>query len=374
MIEGVLIGLASISILLCIWQWIAARRFPLREPRQIDSPVPLSVLKPLKGADAETEACLRSWFEQEYSGPVELLFGIADEDDPAGVLARKLAAHYPGRRSQLVLCHPVLGPNAKVSSLCYLAREAAFEHLVISDDDVEIPRGFLEQLVEPFSRGVALVNAVYILRPLNFPMALEAVAVNADFWTQVLQGNTLKQMDFGLGAVMATTKAELARIGGLENLLSHLADDFQLGNRIARAGGKLELCTVPVTCWSGEQSAWKVWQHQLRWARTIRFCKPFPYFMSILSNGTLWPLLAWLATPNWGTAVLAQAGILVRMLSAKSNYRKLTGDNGWLAFGLAPLKDLLGTIVWALAFAGNTVNWRGLRYRVSRGGKLTPLA
>ena len=375
MVEIILIALAVLSIALNLWQWQAGRRFPMRRRLAASQPLaPLSILKPLRGADSETEACLRSWFAQTYPAPVELLFGVADETDPACAIVRKLAPDFPERVSKLVICSPLLGANGKVSSLCYLAKEATHEHLVISDADVEVPRDFLEQLLVPLQDGAGLVNCFYMLRPLNVPMALEAVAVNADFWTQVLQATTLKPMDFALGAVMATTQSRLAKAGRFESLLDDLADDYQLGNRIAKAGGRLEICPQPVTCWTGEQSPREVFLHQLRWARTIRVCQPAPYFFSILNNATLWPLLALLGAPGATTQVVAQAAILLRVLTAKSNYQRLTGENGWIAFGLAPLKDLLAAVIWIMSWTSREVIWRGQRFRVDSGGKLAPRA
>lgn len=376
MISGVLLAMAAASILLNLWQWFAGGRFPLWVKAAHPGPLPpLSILKPLKGADSQTEGCLRSWFKQDYPAEMELLFGVADENDPVCHLVRKLAVEFPHRPSKLVVCSPILGPNAKVSAVCYMTSVARHEHLVISDDDVDAPQGFLEQLAISLVSGAALVNCFYMMRPLNFAMAVEAVAVNADFWTQVLQGNMLKEMDFALGAVMATSKQTLQKIGGFETLLNDLADDYRLGHRIAGTGGKLALCPIPVTCWTDELSARKVWNHQLRWARTIRFCRPLGYFASILSNATLWCALAWVFAPFSASAQwTASAGLLVRALTARANYARMTRDNGWLAFGLAPVKDALGAMIWALAFLGTTVTWREQRFRVYRGGKLTPTA
>lgn len=375
MIGPVLAGTALVSCALNIWQWVAGRSFPVGKKRAPGTPLPaLSVLKPLKGADAETESCLRSWFEQEYPAEVELLFGAANENDPAAEIVRRIAGGYPHRKSKLVICSPVLGANAKVSNLCYLAGEAKHEHLVVSDADVEVAPGFLEELAGAFETGAHLVNCFYIMRPMNTAMAVEAVAVNADFWTQVLQGNTIREMDFALGAVMATTRTQLGQIGGFESMLDYLADDYQLGNRVAKAGGRLTICPTPVTCWSEPQGWREVWRHQLRWARTIRACAPAGYFFSILANGTIWPLLTLAAAKGPAALWIAQAALLTRALTAKANYERLTGAHGWLAFGLAPVRDLMGAAIWAQSFLGSRITWRGQRFRVERGGKLTPLA
>lgn len=368
--------LAFLSIVLNLWQWWAGRRFPLHEQPEASSFSPgVSILRPCKGADSETAACLESWFLQKHSGDYEILFGVASENDPVCGVIRGLISKHPDRDARLLICQPILGTNAKVSSLCYLERKARFEHLVIADQDVYVKSNFLGSLIQPLSdKSVGLVNCFYILeQPRNLGMRLESVAVNADFWSQVLQGNMLKPMDFALGAVMATRKSNLAQIGGFQALLDYLADDYQLGHRIAEAGAKVDLSRVPVHCRSEEQTFIDVWKHQLRWARTIRVCQPGPYFLSILSNGTLWPLLACALHSPLSTALLA-VGLSVRMITAAGNYRRLTREPGWSAFLLAPIKDLLQTVVWALSFLGNEITWRGQRFSVDKGGKLTPAA
>lgn len=402
LIAWILLALAVLSVLLNFWQWYAALRFEFadekgigshaetlrKENRSLEREAPgtahssrpayapsLSILRPVKGCDSETERCLESWFQQDYGGNSEILFGVASETDPICDVVRRLINKYPQQAAELLICKPILGANAKVSSLCYLAKRARHEVIVISDQDVLVSGGFLSNLVLPLQeKTVGLVNCFYILaNPRSVPMRLEAVAVNADFWSQVLQGNMLKPMDFALGAAMATTKSRLADIGGFEGLLDYLADDYQLGNRIARTGARLVICPEPVECRSDPPSASAVWKHQLRWARTIRVCQPSPYFFSILSNGTFWPLLGLIGNGPRGIAVLSTA-LLIRCLTAAWNSAKLTRENGWISGILAPLKDLFQVAIWALAFTGNEIVWRDQRFRVDRGGKLTPLA
>lgn len=397
----VLAALALLSLAITLWQWLAARRFPLHH-RAVDiSFAPgVTLLKPLKGLDPETRGCLESWFRQDYRGPVQLLFGVADEKDSVCILVRKLIAEHPQANAQLVLCPEQLGPNAKVSTLVHLERLAQHEHLVISDADTRVPPDFLAQVVQPLRDPQAgLVNCFYALtNPTTLAMQWEAVAVNADFWSQVLQSRTLKPLDFALGAVMATRRQQLNEIGGFRALVDYLADDYQLGNQIARRGYRIELCSVVVECREREQGWREVWAHQLRWARTIRVCQPVPYFFSILSNATWWGTLAiassWSITRGappevWTTAVqstwhtiligagiaLFQIAVVIRPVAGNEWARKLVGaapPEGQLLLPL--LKDLLQVPIWALAFLGNTVVWRGQRLRVLPGGKLVPSA
>ncbi len=399
----ILAALASLSLALALWQFVVAMRFPLHQ-RVADKSFtpPVTLLKPLKGADAETLRCLESWLTQDYAGAVQILFGVESATDPVCELVRRLLAARPGREAQLVICSESLGSNAKVSTLIQLQRLTRHDLITVSDADVRVAPDLLTNMVSPLrDPAVGLVNCFYQLaNPATLAMQWEAIAINADFWSQVLQSRSIKPLDFALGAVMATTRQQLEAIGGFNALVDFLADDYQLGNRIAKRGGRVVLSPVVVECWDSPKNWSEVWRHQLRWARTIRACQPLPYFFSILGNATLWPLL-WViaaivtASETSGTTTVSGATVsvvvslhplsqallfalviwLARALTAMRQESRLTRSHShWAFFWLVPVKDLLNVAVWALAVLGKTVEWRGQRYRVQRGGKLVKIS
>ena len=370
--------LALLSLGLTLWQWLAARRFPLHQRVADKSFAPaVTLLKPLKGCDPETAACLRSWFTQVYAGQIQIIFGVADAADPVCATVQKLIAEFPQRDAQLVLCPEELGSNAKVSTLVQLERRAAHEILVISDADVRVPPDFMANAVAPLrAETIGLVNCFYRLaNPATTAMRWEAIAVNADFWSSVLQARSLAPLDFALGAAMLTRRKNLAGCGGFAALVDCLADDYQLGHRLARAGGRIELSPVVVECWDKPMDWAQVWWHQLRWSRTIRMSKPAAYFFSVLSNATLWPLL-WLALrPSAFAAEIFAVCLAVRICAALDLQKKLTGDRaGDFWFWLVPVKDLLQAALWLAAFLGRTIEWRGGRYRLRRDGTMEKIS
>jgi ceramide glucosyltransferase len=374
-VNATLGALALLSLLLLLWQWLVAWRFPLHQ-RLIQAPsfTPgLTLLKPLKGCDSSTEACLRSWFAQDYPGKVQIILGVAAAEDPACEVVRRLLLEFPATDAQLVVCGPLPGANLKVSKLERLERLAKYEVLVISDADVRAPPDLLTNLMAPLQRPeVGLVNCFYRLaNPTTLAMRWEAVAINADFWSQVLQSRSLKPLDFALGAVMATRRRQIQELGGFEALANCLADDYQLGYRIARHGHRIALSTIVVECWSEPMSWDAVWKHQLRWARTIRVCQPLPYFFSVLSNPTFWPLLWLIANPIRPVLALSLGCWVLRMWIAWDLQRRLTQTwaSGWCAW-VALAKDLLQVAIWLLAFLGNRIEWRGERMRLRRDGTL----
>lgn len=390
-------SIALLSIALLIWQWLAALRFPLHRRTGDHSFAPaVTLLKPLKGCDAGTEDCLRSWFVQDYTGPTQILFGIAAANDPAGDVVRKLLREFPERDAQLIVCDQSLGANGKVSTLVQLEPQAKHEIVVVSDADVRVPPDFLANAIGPLRHPeVGLVNCFYRLaNPTTLAMQCEAIAINADFWSQVLQARSLRPLDFALGAVMITRRRLLDEIGGFKSLVNCLADDFQLGNQIARRGKRVELSTVVVECWDPPAGWRPAWKHQLRWARTIRVSRPRAYFFSVLSNVTLWALLwplaasgkviAHMAWPSYGGSGSLTAGLqfafavavgmvfmLMRMVVVYDLLRRLARSPAYADYlWLVPIKDLLQAAIWLGAFTGNRVEWRGEKFKLRRDGTM----
>jgi ceramide glucosyltransferase len=372
----VLAALTALSLLLNLWQWVVALRFPLH--RRIAHPVfspSVTLLKPLKGADDHTLRCLQSWLTQDYPALVQIVFGVASDQDPVCEIVRRLIAENPKTDARLVICRESLGANAKVSSLIQLHAVAKHEIIIVSDADVLVPADFLRNVVAPLQDdSVGLVNCFYRLANPSTPaMRWEAIATNADFWSQVLQGESIAPLDFALGAVMALRRDTLVKIGGFEALADYLADDFQLGNRIVRmTERKIALCPVVVDCLDAPINCKQAWAHQLRWARTIRVSKPAPYFFSILGNATLWPLLFALFAPSKISLVALLLCVFIRIVNAQTLQTRLGPVPGQaLFFWMVPVKDLLQFAVWAAAFFGNRIAWRGEHFRLKRDGRLT---
>ena len=375
LLTWILGGLSFLSILLFCWQWLVARRFVFGAQPVSKIWVPgITLLKPLKGADAFTRDCLRSWLSQDYHGPVQILFAVNSETDPACLVVREVMGEFPQVKAELVICQNLRGTNAKMAKLAEISERIQNPVVVVSDADVRIPAGFLKQLIPPLEDSkVGLVHCFYqMANPANVAMELEAVAMNVDFWSQVLQAKSLKPLDFAMGAVMALRKETLNEIGGFAVLQNCLADDYQLGNRIARRGYRIEICPVVVECWD-EPSGWRsVWKHQLRWARTIRVCQPLPYFFSILANPLLWPAVWVCGCPTlWIAWAAVAVAILLRLVGSWDLQRKLTKRPPQMsAFWLPVLKDVLQVSIWIAAFSGSTVEWRGQRMVLKRDGTL----
>jgi ceramide glucosyltransferase len=374
-------ALAVLSVALTFWQFFAARKFPLHQ--RIADPAfspAISLLKPLKGCDDTTAASLETWFNQNYAGATQILFGVANADDPVCKLVHELIQKYPKTDAQLIVCGETLGANAKISTLIQLEKLAKHDLILFSDADVRVPPDFLSNAVAPLRRPeIALVNCFYRLaNPSTSAMQWEAVAINADFWSQVLQSRTLRPLDFALGAAILLRRKSLAAAGGFSAVANCLADDYQIGRKITRGGGQIAICPVVVECWDAPTNWRGVWKHQLRWARTIRVCQPLPYFFSILNDATLWPLLWFivaLLSKTWCAPLTAIALVLLRIALAQNLQRRFLGSHQKPApFWLVPVKDLLQAAIWAAAFFGDKIEWRGKKMRLLRNGELEELS
>src|SRR5260221_3972160 len=189
-LDSIFGALAVLSFALLLWQWLAAKKFPIHKKIADSHFAPaITLFKPLKGCDDTTFESLESWFKENYAGQMQILLGVADAHDPVCKIVQELLQKNSGADSQLVVCAENLGANAKVSTLAQLERLAKHDLILISDADVRVPPDFLANFVAPLrDEKIGLVNCFYRLaNPTTIAMQWEAIAINAEFWSQVLQ-------------------------------------------------------------------------------------------------------------------------------------------------------------------------------------------
>lgn len=335
----------------------------------------ITVFKPLKGLSPLSRECLTSFLSQDYHS-YQVLFGVRDPDDPVLALLRELARTYPQCDLSVVICPEDLGLNPKISTLLQLMPRARYDLLVIADGDVLVGPDYLAQVAAAFRQpGVGLVSCPYRAGPSHtLGSALEALTIAADFIPSVAVANYVEGIRFALGATMALTRQALSAIGGLAPLADFLADDYQLGFRVAQTGLQVKILPYVVETCNPEMSCRDYLAHQLRWARTYRICRPAGYLAYGITHALVYSLAillsAGLAPWAWG---LAAATLVLRSaLAGFSERRGLQGSLPLWAFALLPVKDLLAFGLWLASFLGNRVNWGGRSFRVTPEGKLAP--
>jgi ceramide glucosyltransferase len=382
---------------------VAARVFLSRRRAMLAS-VPahtpgVSVMKSLKGLDPGMMDAFRSHCTQTYAGDFELLFGVSSLDDPAAAAVGQLKTEFPERTIRLVECPERLGTNGKVSTLVQLAEHARFNYLLINDSDITVGPRYLERVMACFDAGpseakapdrfaavdmraeartlqpkpVGLVTALYRGQAHGtLPSRFEALGIATDFQAGVLLSKMIEGgLHYGLGSTLAVRREALEKAGGLRALVDHLADDYEMGARVDKAGYRVELSAtvvetaVPAYKWRGFVD------HQLRWLRTVRDARPGGYVGLLFVHGLAWALLNVIASGLSPLSLwLLAMSLFLRLGLAMTVGAEVLGDRQVLAYlWLLPLRDAVAMGLWVAGFAGNTIVWRGERF-VLRDGKL----
>jgi ceramide glucosyltransferase len=377
LLVGASAAVVAASIAYCILSAVAGLRFAGQRRRTpaptAESRPPVSILKPLKGADPAMYEALRSHCLQDYPD-FEILCGITEADDPAGPVVERLIQEFPQKKIRLVLCEKRLGVNGKVSSLIQLAAVAGNDCLLVNDSDIRVEPNYLHTVIRELQRpSTGLVTCLY--RGVPGPTLgshLEAAGISTDFMPGVLTANLIEGgIHFGLGSTLAFRKGDLHKIGGFEALVDYLADDYELGRRIADLGLKVHLSSGVVETHLPPYDLAGFVSHQLRWARTIRASRPGGYAGLLLTFTLPWALAALLFLQGsiWGWSLFGVA-LATRAVMAAVNSRLVLRERGAGTFFLLPIRDFVAVAVWLGGLFGNAITWRGQEF-VLREGKLT---
>jgi ceramide glucosyltransferase len=390
---------------------IAARVFLAARSAPLAAFAPgVSVLKSLKGLDPGMMDAFRSHCRQSYAGEFELLFGVSSLSDPAAAAVERLKIEFPHQSILLIECPMRLGTNGKVSTLVQLAAHARYPFLLINDSDITVSPRYLERVMACFAPAetalvagageemaagsarlkpcsdasrhfsadgdlhpeeVGLVTALYRGRAHGtLPSRLEALGIATDFQAGVLLSKWIEGgLHYGLGSTLAVRREALDRIGGLEVLVDHLADDYELGVRVAAAGYRVALSAEVVET-AIPAYGWRAFiDHQLRWTRTVRDARPWGYVGLIFTYGLSWALVN-VVVSNASPLSLNLLGVsfLLRLgLAVTVGAGVLADPQVMPSLWLLPLRDLVAVGVWIAGFAGNTIVWRGERFALKDG-------
>jgi ceramide glucosyltransferase len=371
-----LVGLMLVSSLYYLFTLYAARRlFGYKQPTPASLPA-VSLLKPLKGASENLYDYLASFCRLNYPS-FQLLCGVRDPRDPAIAVVQKLQSDFPHRDIVLVVNPEIIGSNYKVSTLHHLTRLAKHDILVITDSDVVVTPDYLQAIIPPLADPqIGLVTCPY-RGGATSPVAslIESLLINTGFASMILVASQVEKTTYAFGATMAVKRRALEKIGGFAALADYLADDYYLGNLVARAGYTIRIVPHVVETHPGVTGVRDFLHHQLRWARTQRLCRPSGYFGTLITYGTMWAILGVVLFPSfpamWQIA-LATIGVRLYSTSIVSEvFLDATVTRRFL--WLVPLTDLLSFGVWCLSLRGNTVRWGEYKFRVQRDGKMRRL-
>jgi ceramide glucosyltransferase len=353
----------------------AGKFFRKRSPGTSDFTPPISILKPIRGLDREAYENLASFCGQDYP-EFEVLFCATDREDPAVPVIEQIISDFPERSIRLLIGSEQLGASDKVNKLCRMVREAAHEIILVSDSDVRVEPGFLRAVAAPFRDSkVGGVTCLYRgITDGSFAADLEALGNSTDFSAGVLAAWLFGGVKFMLGAVMTTTKARLAEIGGFESMVDHFSDDYELGSRIAARGYRIELSTFPVSIVYPQQTLRDALRQQVRWNLSVRYSRPWGHFGLIFTQGMAWLVVAvcllhsWFAAVGYAAAYLLLQTDMALSVGARGMGDGLVRQKQWMI----PLRETFAFFAWVMSFFPQRIHWRGQEFRV-RERRLVPV-
>lgn len=357
------------------------RRFVQRRKRAVsgDYLPPVSLFKPLHGAEPDLEAHLATFFEQDYPN-YEILFGARVAADAGLESARRVAARYPHIPVKFVLTGEPWQINAKVCTLELMEKAAAHGIFIISDSDVRVTPDYIRAVVAPFAdEQVGAVTCLYRgVAEQGFWAELEAAGMSVEMTSGVLVADLMEGMQFALGPTMATRRSCVQEMGGFKVLGAYCADDFVLGNVIAAKGHRVELSTHVIDHLVLNTGFADSQKHQIRWMKSTRFSRPKGHFGTSLTFSVPFGLLACFAAvmlhhPVAGLVLLAYS-VIARAALAVVVGAAVVEDRQLLRTALLyPIRDLLGFFYWAASYGSRKIVWRKQIYRLAEGGLMLPL-
>ena len=365
-LAGVFLAVLCGSVVYSCMQIIAALRYLRVRPPTLLGAEPISILKPLAGLDLDLESNLRTFFEQDYPS-FEILFAVRSESDAAARVVSRLQKEYSKIPSRLIITGEPPYPNAKVFSLERMMAAAANDLLVMSDSDIRVTPDLLRTSAAEFQDArLGVATCPYRAVPgRSLWSRLEATGMNTDFWGGALVARMLEGMRFAVGPTIVARRRVLQSIGGFARLKDYLAEDFVMGQFAAEAGHGVILSSYVIEHHIGSATFKENMAHRLRWARSTRRSRPAGYIGQLFTMPVPLALIVCTFSPGWwpvlpvALAVRAVAAyvVSVRVLRTKVNW------------ALLPIEDLIGFFFWIAGFFGNTISWRGRRYRLSADGR-----
>ena len=335
----------------------------LNAPAPAQDWVPVTVLKPLCGLEAGLAENLRSFCVQDYE-TYQVVFGVRDAADPAVAIVNRLIAEFPERDISLVVNDRLIGTNYKVSNLANMFEKASHDVIVIADSDMRVGSDYLKAVALPFRRNeVGAATCLYSgsAQP-GLPSKLGAMFINDWFLPSALIPTMFRELKFCFGATMAIRRDALENFGSFEALANILADDYMLGNLVAKQGYKIELIPYVVENVVDEPNLKALFLHEVRWARTIRSVQPGGYALSAVTEALPVAGLASVLLFFAGASPLAVAAPLAGMALLRGGLHGLVHGavrhKGVYAPWLIPLRDAVSLAVRVSSYFGSRVHWR----------------
>jgi ceramide glucosyltransferase len=364
-----LVAVAGCGFLIAATIVVARAAGSAARPRGLGVPS-VTVLKPLHGDEPGLRDNLGSFCNQDYPGPIQVVFGVQDPGDGAVAVVKHLQKAQAAL--DLVIDTKVHGLNRKVSNLVNMAPSIRHDVVVLADSDMRVEPDYLSRVTAALDEpGVGAVTCLYYGVPVAGTWAsLSALAINAHFLPGVVFGSALGLARPCFGSTLALRRQTLGEIGGFIAFVDCLADDYAMGAALRAGGHTISIPPFAIAHMCTEASARDFWRHELRWARTIKSIDPIGYAGSIAAHPLPWALIAALLGAG-STAFLPAIAIALASIACRAALLRQVERAYALppqAYWLVPARDLLSFFLFVVSFFGRDVSWKGHRYRMVAGG------
>ena len=365
-----IIGFVSLSIAAsyAVLTFIAFLVWQLRKPPRTSVQLPpVTLLKPLCGAEPGLYEHLRAFCQQDYP-EYQIIFGVRDPADPACSVVERLIEEFPSLPIDVVINPQLHGSNLKVSNLINMLARARHEFLVMADSDAFVGPDYLGIVTAPLlDPAVGLVTCTYRGVPTEGIWSrLGAMYINEWYVPSVLLAWLFGYQRYVSGQSMCMRHDTVRAIGGFRAIANHLADDHRLGELVSELGLRIVLSPYMVEGEHDEQTYESLARHEIRWMRTIRVLRPRSFRMIFLSFSfplALFGLLLTVVGESWSIAAWALFAITGIIRLAFHFAPRIQGKQPLFAdIWLLPVRDLLLCWIWCRSFFTSRVTWRGSEF------------
>jgi ceramide glucosyltransferase len=372
MVGAAAVALSLVGSAYLLVAGLQVRRFRASTAKLLGDLPPVTVLKPLCGADPGLEQALATVVAQDYPGRIQVVFGLQDAGDPALAVVQRLQHDHPKADVTVVVDSRMHGSNRKVSNLINMMTAAEGDIVVLADSDIFVTPDYLRRVVAPLADpAVGVVTCAYTGRPLaGLWSELAAMQISYQFLPSIAVGLALGLAHPCMGSTIALRRDVLQEIGGFAAFKDILADDYAIGEAVRRTGRQSRVSDLLVTHGCAEANARALLAHELRWARTIRGIDPAGFFGSVVTHAVVWGLIATALLHGAQIAVAGLAVAVVVRLWMMRQVANVSAAGPW-RWWLMPGRDILSFAIYLGSFFVRVVEWRGARFRVDPRGGLT---
>lgn len=362
----------SAIIYYCYSIYAALDFFADRQEFNLDFQPPITIFKPLCGLESELYNNLASFCQQDYP-EYQIIFSVRSAEDPIIKIVKDICQNFPNLDIDLVINERTIGINPKVSNLANAAEVAKHSFWLIADSDIRVRSDYLKQVIQPMHDDkVGVVTCLYSSVSQGWLATFEALNISTQFHPRVLTAKKIEGIKFAFGSTILIRKTVLEEIGGFAAIANYLADDYRLGNLPAQKGYKVILSNYVVEHFLADVTIREFIDRQVRWAKCVRVERFWGYLGLLFTEGTTMSLLFLILSKgsNFAWIILIITWSLRLLMASIVGAIKLKDFVAQKAFWLIPLRDLVGFMIWCYGLIGNKIEWRGQKFRLSKGGQL----